>query len=375
MSYDLSPATRNQLIFWGGALVLFLLAVHVLGGMLLPFVLGLAIAYLLDPVVERMTRWRVKERHFPRALAALLILSLFVLFIVLAAAVILPVAAREAGQLAEALPGYADKIWELMAPYVTWAQERLGHEQIDGLRATLQNNIGKVLSVSGGVLAGIASGGQAMAGFVTTAALTPIVAYYMMKEWPVMKRWFDGLLPRKHYDTIHELWREIDAKISGFVRGQITVAFVLAVIYAVALSIAGLKFGFLIGFMAGALSIIPMVGSTLGLVVSVAVAWFQSGTWEYTAVIAAIFLVGQFVEGNFLTPKLLGDSVGLHPLWILFALLAGGALFGIVGMLLAVPVVATIGVLANFAIRLYKNSAYYNAPADTQKKKKADRAE
>jgi predicted PurR-regulated permease PerM len=127
--------------------------------------------------------------------------------------------------------------------------------------------------------------------------------------------------------------------------------------------------------MAGALSIIPMVGSTLGLVVSVAVAWFQSGTWEYTAVIAAIFLVGQFVEGNFLTPKLLGDSVGLHPLWILFALLAGGALFGIVGMLLAVPVVATIGVLANFAIRLYKNSAYYNAPADTQKKKKADRAE
>src|SRR5690606_35480885 len=114
----------------------------------------------------------------------------------------------------------------------------------------------------------------------------------------------------------------------------ITVAFMLAVIYAVALSIAGLNYGFLIGFMAGVLSIIPMVGSTVGLVAAVAVAWFQAGAWPFTVTIAAIFLIGQFVEGNFLTPRFLGESVGLHPLWIMFALLAGGALFGITGMLL-----------------------------------------
>lgn len=373
MSYDLSSAARNQLIFWGGTLVLFLLVLSLLGSMLLPFVLGLAIAYLLDPVVERITRAHIKGKYFPRTVATFIILGAFVLFVIMAAALIVPIAARELGQLAGELPNYAEKISAMLAPYVSWAQERLGHAQIEGLRTTLQNNIGKMLTMGGGVLAGIASGGQAVAGFMTTAALTPIVAYYMMKEWPAMKRWFDGLLPRKHYDTIHELWGEIDRKLSGFVRGQLTVSFILAVIYAVALSLAGLKYGFLIGFMAGALSIIPMVGSTIGLLVSVTVAWFQSGTWEYTAMIAAIFLVGQFVEGNFLTPKLLGDSVGLHPLWILFALLAGGALFGIVGMLLAVPVVATIGVLAGFAIRMYKGSAFYNGDGKaTAKKNKAD---
>src|SRR5690606_21553831 len=155
----------------------------------------------------------------------------------------------------------------------------------------------------------------------------------------------------QHEATIRNLLRQIDTKISGFIRGQITVAFILGIVYAVSLSIAGLNYGFLIGLGAGLFSVIPFVGSTLGLIVAVGVAWFQTaGDWTYTAIIAAIFLAGQFIEGNFLTPKLVGDSVGLHPLWVLFALLAGGSLFGIVGMLLAVPVAAVIGVLVCCAI-------------------------
>lgn len=363
MSYTLSPAARYQLLFWSAAVALFVAFIFVFRGVLVPFVLGIAIAYLLDPVVTRLARGKL-----PRWAAALVILTVFVLFCGMAAAAILPTAYRELVQLAAALPGYAEQIWALVSPYATWAHEKFGQGDSESLKQTLQGQIGRMLTLGGGMLAGLASGGQALAAFMTTFLLTPIVAYYMMKEWPAMKEWFYGLLPRKHLETINGLLSQIDRKLAGFVRGQITVAFFLAVIYAVALSIAGLNYGFLIGFMAGVLSVIPMVGSTVGLIVAVAVAWFQAGTWSYTAIIAAIFLVGQFVEGNFLTPRFLGRSVGLHPLWILFALLAGGALFGIVGMLLAVPAVAVIGVLANFAIGLYKGSSYYSAPPKKNKK-------
>jgi predicted PurR-regulated permease PerM len=360
--YALSPSARYQLIFWSGAILLFLLFMWMFSGVLLPFVLGVSVAYLLDPIVNRLTRWKL-----PRWAAALVILAVFVLFVGMAAALILPAVYREMTQLALALPGYAEKVWAMLAPYTAWAQEKLGNTDVEGIKQTLQSQIGKMFAVGGSVLGGIATGGQAVAGFLTTLFITPVVAYYMMKEWPAIKEWFNGLLPRKHVDTIHGLLVRIDGKIAGFVRGQITVAFLLAVIYAVALSLAGLNYGFLIGFMAGVLSVIPMVGTAVGLVVAVAVAWFQAGSVTYVAIIAAIFLVGQFIEGNFLTPKFLGDSVGLHPLWILFALLAGGAMYGIAGMLLAVPVVAVVGVLASFAIGLYKNSAYYNEPVKKKK--------
>lgn len=155
------------------------------------------------------------------------------------------------------------------------------------------------------------------------------------------------------------LMKQIDEKLSGFVRGQITVAVVLGVAYAVMLTLAGLKYGFLIGLMSGLLSVIPMVGSAVGLVVSVAVAWFQAGEPTFVLLIAGIFIGGQVIEGNFLTPKLVGDSVGLHPLWVFFALLAGGSLLGILGMFLAVPVAAVIGVLLAFVLQKYKQSAYY----------------
>jgi predicted PurR-regulated permease PerM len=159
------------------------------------------------------------------------------------------------------------------------------------------------------------------------------------------------------------MMRRIDQKLSGFVRGQITVALMLGTLYALALMIAGLNYGFLIGIISGVLSIIPLVGSTVGLLMAVLVAWFQTGgEWVFVGGIAAIFLVGQMIEGNILTPKLVGDSVGLHPLWVMFALMAGAALFGILGMLLAVPVAAIVGVLAGAGIAQYKSSALYGRP-------------
>ena len=169
-------------------------------------------------------------------------------------------------------------------------------------------------------------------------------------------------MPRHSEGVIMGLLKQIDQKLSGFVRGQITVAVFLGVSYAIALSIAGLKYGILIGLTSGLLSVIPMVGSAIGLVVSVGVAWFQTGEISFVVIIAAIFIVGQLIEGNFLTPKLVGESVGMHPLWVFFALLAGGSLLGILGMFLAVPVAAVVGVLLSFALKKYKSSAYYKDP-------------
>ncbi len=365
---------RAHIYFWGGAFAAFLGFVWLFKGILLPFVLGIAIAYLLDPLVERLARWKIS-----RTLSAVLILGVFFLFVVSLLALMLPLAYREAAQLAEAAPDYLEKIWQLMAPYTLWLQDYLGNGNFASYQKTLQDNVGKILQIGVGALSGggnvLASGGHAVAGFFSLVVFTPMVAFFMMREWQAITTWVDHLLPRKHHDTIKDLLGQINQKLSGFVRGQITVAIALAVIYALALSLAQLKFGFLIGFMAGILSIIPLVGSTVGLVVAVLVSWFQNYEWSYTALIAAIFLVGQFVEGNILTPKLLGESVGLHPLWILFSLLAGGALFGIVGMLLAVPVAAVAGVLIAFVLKQYKASPFYEekkkAPAKAKNKKAA----
>lgn len=356
---------RNHIYFWLGGFALFLGLVWLFKGVLLPFVLGAAVAYLLDPLVERLVKTKLS-----RTAATLIILGGFFVVLFGALALIMPLLYRELSQLAASAPQLVERLSVLAAPYTAWLQEHLHNGDFAAYQDQLKANASKILQGGLGVLSGgghiLASGGQALVSMITLMVLMPVTAFFMMKEWQNMTRWIDNLLPRKSYDTIKDLLSQINDKVSGFIRGQLAVAFALAVIYAVALMLAGLKYGFLIGLMAGILSIIPMVGSTVGLIVAVGVAWFQSYEWSYTAMIAAIFLVGQFIEGNFLTPKLLGESVGLHPLWILFALMAGGAAFGIVGMLLAVPVAAIIGVLVGFAITQYKASPFYE-----EKKKKA----
>lgn len=298
---------RTHFYFWAGTFAAFLLFVWLFKGVLLPFVLGAAIAYLLEPLVERLARWKVS-----RLWAALLILGLFFLFVLGVIAALVPLIYRELLQLADSAPAIAERIMAWAAPYMGWMTERFGNGDLASYQETLKDNAAKILEGGAGFLAGgsaaIATGGQALVGFVSVLVLTPVTAFFMMKEWQTMTDWIDRLLPRKYYATVTMLMGRINAKLSGFVRGQVTVAFALAVIYALALTIAGLKYGFLIGLMAGVLSLIPMVGSTTGLVVAVVVAWFQSGEWLYTGIIAGIFLVGQFVEGNFLTPRLFGKK-------------------------------------------------------------------
>ncbi len=340
--------------FWAAFLALFIAFIWIFNSVLTPFILGIIIAYLLDPVMRRFGK-----KHIPRWAASLLILSLFFLTIALLFVALAPMAFRQAEMLVEQMPTYIQGLMDYASPYLGWLQNQMGADYVQQITAYLKDSTGKIVSATGGIAAGIATGGKVVISFMTTLILTPLVAFFMMKEWPHIVRWVESLYPRQHAALIRRLLLKIDGKVAGFIRGQILVAFMLGVIYAVSLTVASLNYGFLIGIGAGVFSIIPLVGSTLGLVVAVAVAWFQSGELAYTGIIAAIFFAGQFIEGNFLSPKIVGDSVGLHPLWVMFALLAGGSLFGIVGMLIAVPVAAVIGVLGGFAIDKYKASPLY----------------
>ncbi len=358
----LKPTTH--LIFWSCASLLFLLTIMLFKSVLLPFVLGIAVAYLLNPIVNKLG-----DIGISRAPAAIIILGSFLIVIVGFIGVISPILYREISQFSDDLPNYIEKFWGIMSPITAKLNQYIGGENGQSLEVLLKQNAGSAVSVANYIAQKFASGGQAIMDIISVTIFMPIVAYFMMKEWDNVTNWVCSLMPRHSEEVIMGLLEQINTKLSGFVRGQITVALFLGIAYAIALSIAGLKYGILIGLMSGLLSIIPMFGSIVGLLVSVAVAWFQAGDIIFVGIIAAIFITGQLIEGNFLTPKLVGDSVGLHPLWVFFALLAGGSLLGILGMFLAVPVAAVIGVLLSFTIKKYKESAYYKEEAPVPKSK------
>lgn len=343
-----------------GFLLFTLLFLWLFNDILLPFILGAIVAYLIDPFVEKLDR----VNKIKRPVAVLSILSLFLIVLGSLLALVLPLLFREATQFIDDLPQLIEKLSNITMPWVVFAQEKLGITTQEELESVLSENWKEALKVSGTVGDTIKTVGQSLISIVTIPIFTVIIAYFMLNEWPRMAKWTENMIPRPYQETAKRLAKDINEKISGFVRGQLSVATILGVAYAIALGIAGLNYGLLIGLVSGLLCIIPMVGSTLGLLISVAVAYAQEGTLSYTAIIAVIFLVGQLVEGNLLTPKIVGDSVGLHPLWVFFALLAGASLMGITGMLIAVPVAAIASVILGFSIEQYKQSAYYQGHAD-----------
>lgn len=348
---------KQQALFWITMAVIMFTFVWAFRTILLPFVVGITIAYLLNPLVTKLSR-----RKLSRTLSTVLILFSFFATVLILLALLIPPLYQEMAQLIEKAPEYVDQAWSKLQPYVAMVEQTVNEEGLDeSIQQVLKENIGGALSASSGLLDSVLEGGQALIELTTFVIVTPLVAFFMMIEWQSITAWIDGLLPRNSHKQIEKILFDIDAKISGFIRGQALVALSLGILYALALSIAGLQFGFLIGLASGALSIIPMFGSIVGLLISVGVAYVQTGELVFVATVAAIFLFGQFLEGNFITPKLMGQSVGLHPLWVLFALMAGGTLFGLVGMVLAVPVAASAGVILSFTIEQYKESKYYEA--------------
>ena len=347
---------QRQIGFWIAALVVAVLLLFVLRGILLPFVAGFALAYLLDPLADRMQKIGIG-----RLGASLLILVLFVLIFIITLVILVPFAAQQVGAFVERLPSYVARLQELANEQLRPLLDRLG---TNGSLPEMQTSVGNLISQGiawmAAFLQGLWSGGQALISIFSLLVVTPVVAFYMLVDWDRMVRTVDSWMPVRQRDTIRAIAHDIDRAIAGFVRGQALVCLILGTFYAVGLAVIGLNFGALIGMTAGLLSFIPYVGSLTGLILSMGVAIVQF--WpDWTMIVATlgIFVFGQFVEGNILSPKLVGDSVGLHPVWLMFALLAFGALFGFVGLLLAVPLAAAIGVIARFALSQYLASPLY----------------
>ncbi len=356
IQYGEPMTVQRQIGFWIAALVVAVLLLFVLRGILLPFVAGFALAYLLDPLADRLQKVGIG-----RLGASLLILVLFVLILIIALMILVPFAAQQVGAFVERLPGYVTRLQELGAEQIGPLIRKLGIE--DALPAappSVGNLISQGIAWITAFLQGLWSGGQALIGIFSLLVVTPVVAFYMLVDWDRMVKTVDSWMPMKHRDTIRAIAHDVDRAIAGFVRGQALVCLILGTFYAVSLALIGLNFGALIGMTAGILSFIPYVGSLTGLILSVGVAIVQFWPdWTMIAATLGIFIFGQFVEGNILSPKLVGESVGLHPVWLMFALVAFGALFGFVGLLLAVPLAAAMGVIARFALRQYLASPLY----------------
>jgi predicted PurR-regulated permease PerM len=347
----------RQIVFWIAALIGLLVFVYVFSGILLPFVAGMILAYLLDPIADRIEQFGMN-----RLLAALVILAAFLVIFVLVLILVLPLLGHQLAALLQSLPGYVTTLQEFIARKIDLAGDTpalLGMSTSD-LKSSLGGLLTQGAQWFGTMLTSIWSGGQALMSILALLVVTPVVAFYMLLDWDRMVVEIDGWIPRRHVDTVRHLAREMDDGVSGFIRGQVSVCLILGAYYAIGLTVVGLSFGLLIGIFIGIISFIPYVGATIGLVLSMGLAVAQFWPeWPMIAAVAAVFAVGQFVEGNILQPKLIGEHVGLHPVWLMFALFAFGSLFGFVGMLIAVPAAAAVGVLARFAISRYLASPFY----------------
>lgn len=346
---------QKQVTFWIVALVLLILVLWLLSPILLPFIAGLVLAYFLDPVADALERLGL-----PRLVATAAILLLSILLLVLIGLLVVPVLGDQIVKFAGDLPSLMQSLlarFNDVAPQ--WIKDAIAKSGAD-IQGSISDIAGKAAGWTATLLASIWSGGMALVNILSLLVVTPIVAFYLLADWDHLVAKVDGWLPRDHAVAIRAIFSDINLALAGFIRGQGTVCLLLGMFYALALSIAGLKFGLVIGLAAGLLSFIPYVGALVGGLVAIGVGLVQF--WpDFTSILIVIgvFAAGQFIEGNFLSPKLVGGSVGLHPVWLMFALFAFGYLFGFVGLLLAVPLAAAAGVLVRFALNQYLASKLY----------------
>ena len=346
---------RRQIGFWVGALVAAVLFLYVFSDVLLPFVAGMALAYFLDPVADRLERWGMS-----RMWATVTILVGFVLVFVLALLIVVPALVHQLAGFAERLPDYVARLQDLVGRLAEGRIGQLFNASQEQLKENLGNFVSQGAKWAGGILTSLWSGGQALADVLALIVITPVVAFYLLYDWDRMIAKVDSWLPRDHAPTVRRLAGQINVTLSDFVRGQGSICLVLGIYYASTLTLAGLNFGLLIGLVVGLISFIPYVGATIGLIASVGVALVQFWPdWPWIAFIAGIFFLGQIIEGYVLQPKFIGHDIGLHPVVLMFALFAFGALFGFVGMLVAVPTAAALRVLAAFALERYLASPFY----------------
>ncbi|PCJ09408.1 MAG: AI-2E family transporter [Rhodobacteraceae bacterium] len=341
---------KKQLSYWGLAALVFVVVLWALGDVLLPFVLGGAVAYLMDPIADRLERMGLSRS----GATAVITVGAVLLFLVLLL-VVVPTLLYQMVELVQVLPELfrdARAFANVHFPSLFDEGSQM-HQTIAALTETLK---GRSIDVLESILGSAAS----LLSVVVLIVIVPVVSIYLLLDWDRMTARIGELLPRDHAPVIHRLAAEIDAVLASFIRGMGTVCLILGTYYAVSLMLVGLNFGLAVGFIAGLVTFIPYLGALIGGALAIGLALFQFwGDWYSIGAVAVIFTIGQVVEGNYLTPKLVGNSVGLHPVWLLLALSVFGSLFGFVGMLVAVPMAAALGVVARFAVEQYLDSRLY----------------
>ena len=346
--FQISPYT------WFIVFFVFFYLLYVLRSVLMPFVAGILLAYLLDPMVDKLEKLKLS-----RLQATLTVCFLTILIILPALCLLLGMIENQISLLIQTTPKYLSLIMEKVHPTLSTLNERFPELKSANLEELIKNNIGNSMKFVGKVLKALISNGFALINLISLLLIMPIVTFYMLRDWDNFVKKFEDLLPKKSRKNIMATFKDIDKIIAGFIRGQLSVCLILGIFYSIGLKLVGLELGLLVGFIAGIISFIPYVGSITGFVIGCILAFAQYGDFAHVFYVIAVFMIGQFIEGNFLTPKLVGESVGLHPVWVMFALLAGGVLLGFLGLMLAVPLAAIIGVLVRQTIKRYKLSSLY----------------
>jgi predicted PurR-regulated permease PerM len=343
-------------MFWVGLILVAIVGLGLLQSILLPFAAGFSIAYVLAPAVGRLER-----SGMPRSLASLLVLIAFLIGFACVLVLLVPLVQGQIVQLIGRVPALVAALQDQFGRLVQLLQEQLPAEDVAKLRDLVGNKLGEAVVWIAGVLQSMVTSSIAILNILSLVVVTPIVTFFLLRDWDSMVARLDFYVPRQSLETVRAQAAMVSDTLVGFVHGQALVCLILAAYYATALSLAGLGSGLALGLLVGILGIIPMLGVATGFLIAVGLAASQFGTWTEVFLVGSIFLIGQLAEANFLTPKLIGDRIHLHPVWVIFALFAGGTLFGFVGVLIAVPAAAVIGVLIRFALTRYRGSTLYDS--------------
>jgi predicted PurR-regulated permease PerM len=347
---------RDKIIFWLLALFAFSWFIGSVSAILFPFISAIIIAYFLDPLADKLERFKLS-----RPLSALVILSIFIAAISVIGILVIPALYKEFLSLVGAIPRYSNIFLSETYPKITAFLQENGYEVDSNFRQYLrEENVAKIFNFSNGVVGSFMQSSITVINILSLVFITPILVFYLLKDWNLLVDNVDKYLPSKYAFKIRKIFLKIDITLSGYVRGQFNVCLILGVMYAIGLTIIGLNFGFLIGFLTGIMAFVPYVGMLIGVGIAIIISLFQWGLdFGQIGLLGGVFIAGQMIESNFLTPKLVGKKIGLHPVWVIFAIFAFGVLFGFVGVLLAVPMAAILGVITRFAFGEYRR-AYVN---------------
>ncbi len=345
---------ERQIWLWIGLGIAFIGGLYLLKSILMPFLTGLLVAYAMNPAVRFFERWGIS-----RGLGTAFMVLSFFFSIGLLLFIAIPFIQTELLYLASRVPQYGERLLAAVKPLLDEASHYIQPTDIERLRSLASSYMGEVLTWGIRLLAGILTNSLALANLISLIVVTPVVAFYCLRDWGKIITTIDSWLPRPYESTLRHLFQEMNTTIGGFARGQALVCLIVGIYYSIALTLANLDFSLVVGVVIGIMAFIPYVGALFGFMLSIGIALSQFSDWESVGIIAGIFLVGQTLEGYLLIPYFVGDRIRLHPVWVIFALLAGGFLYGFVGILFALPVAAAIGVLVRYGLQTYLKSPYY----------------